>query len=86
MDPRRIFLAVSATLVLGTAMSASTLAAAPTFSGVLTCTDAVTGEVRELDSLTNATRHDIAVHRRFWAESGFCAKGSFDTTDLTQDP
>jgi hypothetical protein len=74
------------TAALGLGISAPTFAAAPTFTGVLTCTDADTGEVRALETVTSATRHDIAVWRKFWNQSGFCANGSLDTSGLTQDP
>ena len=86
MIRRRMFLTSFATAVLSVTIAIPTLAAAPTFSGLLTCLDAVTGEVRDLNTLNGATKHDIAVQRKFWAESGFCEKGSFDTSGLTQDP
>ena len=86
MNARRSLLACLMTAALGLGIGAPTFAAAPTFTGVLTCTDAVSGDIRDLDPFTSATRHDIAARRKFWIQSGFCANGSFDTSGLTQDP
>jgi hypothetical protein len=86
VNPRRMFLSILMMAALGSAIAVPTLADAPTFSGVLTCTDAVTGEVRALETVTSATKHDLAVWRKFWSGTTFCAKGSFDTSGLTQDP
>ena len=86
MNARLALLACLTTAALSLGIGFPTFAAAPTFSGLLTCTDAVTGEVRELETVTSDTRHDLAVWRRFWNQNEFCVKGSLDTSGLTRDP
>ena len=86
MNTRRSLLACLTTAALGLFIGAPTFAAAPSFTGILRCTHAVSGDLEDLNPLAGATRHDIAVWRKYWNQSEFCANGSFDTSGLTQDP
>ena len=85
IDRKHLAASAVAAAAMALANVAPAVAAPPTFSGTLTCLDAVTGEVRDLDEVVGATRHVIATRRTSWNKSDFCAKGSFDTSGRTQD-
>lgn len=85
MRPSRTIISVVAAIAMGAAIAGPVAGAAPTYSGVLTCSRASDGQVEELNSLEGATRQDIIAWRKFWTSSGYCANGSFDTSALTKD-
>jgi hypothetical protein len=61
MNFSRTIVSVVAATVLSAAIAGPALAAAPTFSGTLLCTDSFSGEQRVLNPLDHATKKDIAV-------------------------
>ena len=87
MKPKRTTLIASASsLVLGMALAVPVLGVAPTYSGVLYCDRSIDGQRDPVATVSGATRQGIATVRKDnTVGSGFCANGTFDTSQLTKD-
>jgi hypothetical protein len=80
-----MILTLLTTTALSAAIAIPVLGAGPTYSGPVTCEDPASGETKDVETLLNDTKHEIAAYRKFLTSSDQCANGSVDTSALTKD-
>ena len=83
MAKKKTIASAIAAIALSAAISGPALAAAPTFSGTLTCVHG--GEVTDMDLLSGATKKEINDLSRYRVDTGYCDKGTVDSSGLTKD-
>ena len=87
MRPKKTTVSASAgSLMLVVILATPVLGAAPKYSGVLYCERAFDGQHEPIAEVSGATPREIAtVRKENTVGSGYCANGTFDTSQLTKD-
>ena len=85
MTKRSQFASLASAAALTLAISGATLAAAPTFTGTMTCTDPETGIVEVDLDVGSWTKKVINGNKRFWTKNGTCMQSWDWVVDVTKD-
>ena len=82
MTLKKNVVSLIAALALSASIAGPTLAAAPTFTGPVTC---IRFGVSVDMGIRTLTKKDMAAFRKFWVDAGFCDRGTIDFSAMVQD-